>query len=368
MTDWDVILVSHEASRTGAPRVAVNTVEWLIQEGLKVMVVVRSPGPMMREFTSVGANVCIEPMYVLRIIFRRFQATKKLAKLVENLAAKFLLSRYRPKIIYLNSVLSLSYARAALNCNTPTIVHLHETGSLLEGGLRRYTLDSKEADQITWIACARQASQSVSKKYPGNTVLHWASCVDANNIEKSAMLTKPDLPKNFVLGVGKGNKGKGFDIWLRLCQTLEINPEFKHLNYVWIGEIEKNLLEESNHNLNIKNKFFFLGELINPYPVMKKAFLLTVTSRAEASPLVTLEAQALGVPVVAFDVGDINDQIPPHHLVRPEDEEELLATVQRVLREKPPVLAFDNNRHGIAVARLRALNLLAYNTHPRIDS
>lgn len=359
MTNWDVMLVSHEASRTGAPRVAVNTVEWLAQAGLKVMVVVRSPGPMMSEFTSVGACVCVEPMYALRILCRRFQATKKLAGIVENWAARTLLRRYRPKKTYLNSVLSLSYAREALKCKTPTVVHLHETGDLLAGGLRRYTLDTKEASQITWIACAHQAKQALLKRYPGNKVLHWPSCVDQDNIQQSARTAKPDLPDNFILGVGRGNNGKGFDIWLRLCQKLEKNPDFKHINYVWAGKIEKSIIENSKEITKIYNKFSFLGEMSNPYPVIQKALLLTVTSRTEASPLVTLEAQALGIPVVAFDVGDIKDQIPPHHLVPAEDEEALLLTVKRVLHEQPPVVAFDNNRHGIAVARQRALDLLA---------
>lgn len=368
MIAWDVMLVSHEASRTGAPRVAINTVEWLVQAGLKVLVVVRSPGPLMEEFTSIGATVCVEPMYTLRILCRRFQAGKKLAGLIEKWAARTLLQRYRPKRIYLNSVLSLSYAHEALNYNTPTVVHLHETNALLEGGLRRYTLDAKEANKITWIACAHQAIDAVVQRYPGNTVLHWASCVDENNIQKLARSTKPELPENFILGVGKGNHGKGFDIWLRLCQTLERNSEFKHICFIWAGEIERNLLEESNLNFDIRRKIFFLGELSNPYPVMQKALLLTVTSRAEASPLVTLEAQALGVPVVAFDVGDIKDQIPPHHLVPAEDEDALLLTVQRVLHEQPPVVAFNNSRHGISVARQRTLELLAQNTLPRIDT
>lgn len=368
MTDWDVMLVSHEASRTGAPRVAVNTVEWLVKAGLRVVVIVRTPGPMMKEFTSIGASVYAEPMYALRILFRRFQTTKKLARLIESWAARIIFWQHRPNKVYFNSVLSLSYANEAIKCKIPVIVHLHETGELLEGGLRRYPLDAKQASQITWIACAFQATQTLMERYPGNNVLHWPSCVDQETIRQSATLPHPPLPNKFILGVGKGNSGKGFDIWLRLCRSLATSQDLKDIDFVWAGHIEKSTLDEVKIGHEIKNRIFLLGELSNPYPVICNAILLTVTSRAEASPLVTLEAQALGVPVVAFDVGDIKHQIPPHHLVRAEDEAELLLTVQRVLNEQPPVLAYDNSRHGIDVARRRALQVLAHNTHPRIDS
>lgn len=368
MTDWDVMLVSHEASRTGAPRVALNTAEWLVKAGLKVVVVARTPGPMMEEFRSIGAAVYIEPLYSVRILLRRFKPTKRFAKVIESWAAIILLHRLRPKKIYLNSVLSLSYAKASINTNTPTIVHLHETGVLLEGGLNRYAFDDHEASKITWIACAHQATQLLCKRYPGIQALHWPSCVDEKKIQLSAQSSRPILPENFLLGVGKGNRGKGFDIWLRLCRSITETPGYEKINFLWAGKIEEADLLESDIDKKIRNRFQFIGELSNPYPIMEKAMLLTVTSRTEASPLVTLEAQALGVPVVAFDVGDIKDQIPPHHLVRAENEAELLATVLQVLNEQPPALAFDNSRHGIAVARQRSLELLALTPHSRIDA
>ncbi len=365
MTDLDVMLVSHEASRTGAPRVALNTVGWFVKAGLKVAVVVRTPGPMVDEFRSSGATVHVEPLHVLRILLRRFKPSKQLARFVENWAARTVLHRLRPKRVYLNSVLSLSYAQASLETSTPTIVHLHETGALLEGGLRRYALDDHEASQITWIACAHQATQLLSERYPDAHALHWPSCVDERQLQQSARSFDTPLPEKFILGVGKGNKGKGLDIWLRMCSSITAYPEHDDIKFLWVGNIEESGLLELHTTDETRSRFLFLGELSNPYPVMEKAILLTVTSRTEASPLVTLEAQALGVPVVAFDVGDIKDQIPPHHLVHAGNEAELLATVLQVLNEKPPVLAFDNSRHGIAVARQRALDLLSPDTPPK---
>lgn len=350
------MLVSHEASRTGAPKVALQTVEWLVKDGgYKVIVVARSPGPMLAEFKAAGADVMLEPLYWLRIILRRFISTKNLARNLERWSAKVLISKLKPRLVYLNSALSLNYAEECLKIEIPTTIHLHETGPLLEGGLSRYTLSTDQAKQAKWIACASQAIEAVSKKYPGTDALLWPSCVDEASIKKSSHLESTELPSNYVLGVGKANWGKGFDHWLRLCNRLARIPEFNDLEFVWLGELQDKGMLESGLAIEYSRRFHFLGELKNPYPVIKKARLLAVTSRAEASPLVTLEAQALGVPVVAFDVGDIKKQIPISHLVKADDEINLLQTAQMVLKSSTPMLKFDINYNGLTNAKIRTL-------------
>ena len=49
----------------------------------------------------------------------------------------------------------------------------------------------------------------------------------------------------------------------------------------------------------------FLGQRVDVPAVLALADVLVLPSRAEAMPMVVLEAMALGVPVVAYDVGDV---------------------------------------------------------------
>jgi glycosyltransferase involved in cell wall biosynthesis len=130
---------------------------------------------------------------------------------------------------------------------------------------------------------------------------------------------------------------------------------------VWLGELQDKEMLETELKIEYSSRFHFLGELKNPYPVIRKARLLTVTSRAEASPLVTIEAQALGTPVVAFDVGDIRNQIPINHLVKADDEISLLQIAQDVLKSSSPVLKFDSDYNGSPVAKRRTLNFIKQN-------
>ena len=52
-------------------------------------------------------------------------------------------------------------------------------------------------------------------------------------------------------------------------------------------------------DLELRNVVHFLGFINPPYPFMKIADILLMTSKAEGFPLVLCEALCLGVPVIA---------------------------------------------------------------------
>lgn len=369
MTDWDVMLVSHEASRTGAPRVAVELAKGFVDHGLRVLVVLRWDGPIRSDFESTGAKVVFETGRHIRVLLRRFRISRHFAVTWEVLMARLVIHRYRPAAVYLNTALSLPYAAPAIDKRITSAVHLHEVDDWLSHALDRYPLTQEQAKSVRWAHCAQRSANMLQQRYPGARSQFIPFGIDADRVRSAAL--KPGLgklPAQYLVNCATADHRKGVDVWLRLCESLYESRNCSNLHYVWVGKVKQDNLIEPYRNRPFFKHVCFAGEIDNPHPILKNACLMVLTSRQDAYPLVVLEAQALGVPVVAFDVGDIKDQIPPHHLVRAEDEEELLATVQRVLAEQPPVLAFDNTRHGIAVARQRALELLSQNNHRRIDS
>ena len=365
MTDWDVMLVSHEASRTGAPRVAVELAKGFLDAGLRVLVVLRWDGPLRTDFESTGATVVTEPGRHLRVLLRRFRAGKRWALGWENLMARWAMRRYRPGAIYLNTALSISYAAPAIDMKLPVAVHLHEVDDWLRHALTRYSLTQKQAKAIRWAHCAQRSADLLKERYPKVQSQFIPSGIDVDRIRAAAIEPiHKNLPSRYIVNCATADHRKGVDIWLRLCEALYATSNWTDLHFVWVGKITQNDLIEPFRNQPFFRQVHFVGEMANPHPLLNRARMMVFPSRQDAYPLVILEAQALGVPVVAFDVGDIKDQIPSHHLVRAEDETELLVTVLQVLNEQAPVLAFDNSRHGIAVARQRALALLVQNTPP----
>ncbi|MDD2728589.1 glycosyltransferase [Malikia sp.] len=369
MTDWDVMLVSHEASRTGAPRVAVELAKGFVDAGLRVLVVLRWDGPLHTDFESTGATVVTEPGSHLRVLLRRFRAGKRWALSWENLMARWAIRRYRPGTVYLNTALSIAYAVPAIDMKLPVAVHLHEVDDWLLHALARYALTQEQAKAIRWAHCAQRSADLLNERYPKVHSLFIPSGIDADRVREAAIEpSHENLPRRYIVNCATADHRKGVDIWLRLCEALYATSNWPDLHFVWVGKITQNDLIEPFRKQQFFKKVHFVGEMANPHPLLNRAKMMVFPSRQDAYPLVILEAQALGVPVVAFDVGDIKDQVPPHHLVRAENESELLATVLQVLHEQPPALAFDNSRHGIAVARQRALDLLALTPNQRINA
>lgn len=110
----------------------------------------------------------------------------------------------------------------------------------------------------------------------------------------------PRLDYKVVLAVGRLTKVKGFDLlleaWAKVCQH----------NHDWILRIvgdgeERESLQTLANNLSISDRIEFLGKVDNVDEYYKTSSFLCLSSRNEGLPMVMLEAQAFGLPIVAFD-------------------------------------------------------------------
>lgn len=97
-----------------------------------------------------------------------------------------------------------------------------------------------------------------------------------------------------LLAVGRLDENKNFK------DIIQILPELGHtLTILGEGKEKKNLFNLAK-NLGVENKVKFLGFQSNPYKYMKNAKVLILTSKYEGFPNVLLEANACGIPVVAY--------------------------------------------------------------------
>ena len=115
-----------------------------------------------------------------------------------------------------------------------------------------------------------------------------------------------DTTKINLLSVSGLRKQKRHDLILK---TLSLLPKEYHLTIVGTGEMEEDLKALSK-SLNIEERVTFKGQQSNPYVYMKEADLFVHTSQREGFPNVFLEANVLGLPIVAFScMGGITEII-----------------------------------------------------------
>lgn len=123
------------------------------------------------------------------------------------------------------------------------------------------------------------------------------------NYEKVTTLSKEkniahfDADKINLLSVLQLRDEKRVDLMLK---TLTFLPENYHLTIVGSGDKEDSLKALSK-DLNLQSRVTFEGKQSNPYAYMKNADLFLLTSEREGFPNVLLEANVIGLPVIAFD-------------------------------------------------------------------
>lgn len=101
--------------------------------------------------------------------------------------------------------------------------------------------------------------------------------------------------KNFIVHVGRFHSQKRHDILLRAFKKANLDTK---LILVGDGEEKKNILDLVKE-LRLEDKVILTGFITNPYPLIKNAKLLILTSEYEGFGVVLAEALALKKPIIS---------------------------------------------------------------------
>lgn len=142
-------------------------------------------------------------------------------------------------------------------------------------------------------------------------------------------------PTPYVGIVARLQPEKGIEAYLRAAAL--IAAEFPHCRFPVVGDGALRLdLESRTESLGMRDRVQFLGMRPDARVLIGNLDVLVVPSVSEGSPLVTLEAMSSGVPIVAFRVGGIPDQVRHRRegiLVPPGDVGALAKACMHLLRD-----------------------------------
>ena len=332
-------MVSHEASRTGAPRVAIQVIQALEESGWDRRVVLRWPGPLRAEFAATGAKVVTEPFRRLRVLLRMWRPTRPLANHLEQFSAALVILWQRPDVIWCNTVVSACYIKPGLRRGLGVVLHAHEPREWMATVLMRYHLDGQWRRTVL-VGCAPRVCSdlAVLTRRPPTDVACLPSVPDRSRVlEQAGRGGGPALPAAGVLvgACGSASDAKGIDLWLEMVARIFAEVSDLDPRFVWIGADPPLAFSEwAATNKTLSQRVTFTGPLGNPYPLLAALDVFTLTSRVDPFPLVVLEAMHLGRAVVAFAVGDVPNQVGnAGKLVPPLDVRRAGDTVISLLRD-----------------------------------
>ena len=138
--------------------------------------------------------------------------------------------------------------------------------------------------------------------------------------------------------VGRLEKVKGHKFLLEAMQ--QVLKQFPQINLLILGEgSEKNNLMKQAAEAGIDKHLFFMGFHPDPYQYMARSYMIIQPSLFESFGLVYIEAFALKIPVVAFDVPAANEIITDNEtgLLAPVSDSKALAEKIIYLLKNPGV-------------------------------
>ncbi|MUJ21752.1 glycosyltransferase [Aliivibrio fischeri] len=122
---------------------------------------------------------------------------------------------------------------------------------------------------------------------------------DLEDIKEKSLAFPVTLNKPYIVHVGRLSKEKRHEDLIDIFHLSQIKDTHKLLV---IGDgIERNFLENYVKKLGLNNSIIFIGRVDNPYPYIKSADLLILSSEYEGFGNVLVEASALNTPAISSD-------------------------------------------------------------------
>lgn len=304
-----VLLVSHEASRTGAPILAYNVAAHL-RERYNVISLLLRGGPLVEHFDSCSAAV-IGPLSHLDW----HEAEAK--RIVERLG-KF----GRISYAIVNSIESRSMISSLAKAGIPVVSLVHEFAS--------YTRPlGAMSEALEWatqmVFSADMTAKSAVQELPtlSNRKIHILTqgrCVvpgprQATPSESSDLRSKM-MPKGaddalVVLGGGSIQFRKGVDLFLSCAASVAALAPKRPVRFVWIGHgydpandvNYSSYLREQIVRSGLGETVAMIDEVADLEPAYAAAGVFFLSSRLDPFPNVTIDAALRGLPIVCFEGG-----------------------------------------------------------------
>ncbi len=306
----DIVIVSHEASRSGAPILALNLAQ-TYAERYNVIVICLRGGDLVDDFQAAST--------ALYVTSQPIGSAEHLAPMLDALC-----EAAPPLFAVVNCIESRPMLRALGERGIPTVGLFHEFASNILPKTA-FAEAFRSADQIVFsteltIENALEHTGYVRTErfhvlpqgrcaLPGRTVSEASRQKERDRLSAVLQPNGAEAGEFLVLGAGYVQMRKGVDLFIDVARRVLSTPEGRSARFVWIGPLY-DPERDAGYSVYLKDQIERAGlsdrmrivsetsEIDHAYALSK---LLLLTSRLDPLPNVAIDAMSEGLPVICFD-------------------------------------------------------------------
>ncbi len=310
-----ILFVAHSMEVGGAERTLLQIMRHLV--GSYDLYLASPNGPMLASFRPLcRSTVMLSKGYVpllfnpaayLRALFATFMNTIRLSRFMR---------RQPLDLVFTNTGVVIHGALAARMCRIPSVVMIHEiiSPAILRRGLTRLLrslnqriLVMSEAVRAT-LGAPRAAHQMV--KVPAGIRLDGQADASVNAGPQVSPFFAAGAPVVGVVGGVHPIKGQHYF----LLMAAEVARRVPSAVFVIVGAYQPRSryylrLRRLCTQLGLDHRVVFTGFIDPVDSILRQLTVLVVSSVTESLSMVSMEAMAMGKPVVAFDVGGVSEVV-----------------------------------------------------------
>lgn len=309
-----MLFIVHEASRSGAPVLALTFLKWMVRNGRGAPdVLLLMDGPLRHEFSAVAKTLVADEISGrLTLAGRARTVLQRLTRddWIDIACRKIRTHDY--SVVYGNSIVCMPWLDRLKTPSVRCVCAVHELRFSIERYFAREVV-VKTLPRLDAIVAGSEAVRDTlvdAYSVPPEriTVIHAFIDTDlAIRTEKAELRRQLGIDADTLLigGVGVPELRKGNDLLIPLAQQLTRRHPALKFKLVWLGGSAQDsmviILGHDAQKLGLDDKLMFLPNSDHPNDYINLYDIFILPSREDPFPLVAVTAAYLGKPIVAFE-------------------------------------------------------------------
>jgi glycosyltransferase involved in cell wall biosynthesis len=282
-----ILLVSHEATLSGAPIQLVHLAGWLLKRGWEIAIVAPEDGPVLNRVRGGALELIFEPQL---LIDPTYSALRRLAREFD--------------LVMANTIATWEAVQAAHLEQTPVVWYLHETEVGVDL-MKEIHMIQPSLGLANALIVPTRTTARIYQPFTRRPI----HVVPYGIPEVRPAATRPSAPRMAFVTTATYESRKGQDVFLEAIRQLDSETRAR----AWF-EMAGRPLETAFHDqLCAGSREFDNVRLQGPLDheqsidLLRQADVVVCPSRDETMPIFLLEGMSLGKTLISTDVGGVTE-------------------------------------------------------------